>query len=187
MTETPDFSSLRRSIKHLQTASVALEKEKHAMEAEFKNMLRELDNAAHKTVTRLSFWDKTKVAYGFSPGRKEPSEHEGHAEESLREWFSNVWTFGGDSEEEHDDNTQALSKPTLHPSHWATHKISIHNFILAGKRVASVNRKLIAFERGFISNEGIKDRVWYRHLGVAPGKWLGMSLFNLDPKLRACD
>ena len=36
-----------------------------------------------------------------------------------------------------------------------------------------VNKKLIAFERGFISEDGIKDREWYRHLGVAPGKWLG--------------
>jgi N-acetylated-alpha-linked acidic dipeptidase len=25
----------------------------------------------------------------------------------------------------------------------------------------------------FISEDGIKDREWYRHLGVAPGKWLG--------------
>jgi hypothetical protein len=25
----------------------------------------------------------------------------------------------------------------------------------------------------FIHPAGIKDREWYRHLGVAPGKWLG--------------
>jgi N-acetylated-alpha-linked acidic dipeptidase len=36
-----------------------------------------------------------------------------------------------------------------------------------------VNRKLISFERGFIDEGGIKDREWYRHLAVAPGKWLG--------------
>ena len=41
------------------------------------------------------------------------------------------------------------------------------------ERVQAVNHKLIAFERGFISKEGIKDREWYKHLGVAPGKWLG--------------
>ena len=49
----------------------------------------------------------------------------------------------------------------------------ICDFIRAARRVVSVNRKLIGFERGFISEEGIKDREWYRHLGVAPGKWLG--------------
>jgi N-acetylated-alpha-linked acidic dipeptidase len=48
-------------------------------------------------------------------------------------------------------------------------------FIKAVKRVKTINQKLIAFERGFISEEGIPDREWYRHLGVAPGKWLGES------------
>jgi len=47
------------------------------------------------------------------------------------------------------------------------------------KRVQAVNSKLIAFERGFISKEGIKDREWYKHLGVAPGKWLGYGATTL--------
>ena len=41
------------------------------------------------------------------------------------------------------------------------------------KRIQAVNAKSSAFERGFISAEGIKDREWYKHLAVAPGKWLG--------------
>jgi N-acetylated-alpha-linked acidic dipeptidase len=41
------------------------------------------------------------------------------------------------------------------------------------QRVQAVNKRLIAFERGFISKDGIKDREWYKHLGVAPGKWSG--------------
>jgi hypothetical protein len=41
------------------------------------------------------------------------------------------------------------------------------------KRIKKINAALVAFERGFISEAGIKDREWYRHLGVAPGKWLG--------------
>ncbi|KAE9396298.1 Zn-dependent exopeptidase [Gymnopus androsaceus JB14] len=49
----------------------------------------------------------------------------------------------------------------------------IFEFIRAAKRVSRANRKLISFERGFIDEAGIKDREWYRHLGVAPGKWLG--------------
>lgn len=35
----------------------------------------------------------------------------------------------------------------------------------------AINKKLALFERGFLSDTGIKDREWYRHLGVAPGKW----------------
>lgn len=49
----------------------------------------------------------------------------------------------------------------------------IRKFIKAAKRVQKANQKLIAFERGFISKGGIKDRTWYKHLGVAPGLWLG--------------
>lgn len=51
----------------------------------------------------------------------------------------------------------------------------VKKFIKAAKRVQKANKKLVAFERGFIHEDGIKDREWYRHLGVAPGKWLGMS------------
>lgn len=47
----------------------------------------------------------------------------------------------------------------------------------AVKKIQAVNKKLIAFERGFISKDGIKDREWFKHLGVAPGKWLGMYSF----------
>ena len=35
------------------------------------------------------------------------------------------------------------------------------------------NKKLIPFERGFTSEEGTKERGWYKQLGVAPRKWLG--------------
>lgn len=51
----------------------------------------------------------------------------------------------------------------------------IKEFIKAAKRVRAANAKLVAFEKGFLHEDGIKDREWYRHLGVAPGKWLGMS------------
>ncbi|KAF8546620.1 Zn-dependent exopeptidase [Imleria badia] len=47
------------------------------------------------------------------------------------------------------------------------------------KRVRAVNDKLIAFERGFISKEGLKSCGWYKHLGVAPGKWLGYGATTL--------
>lgn len=49
----------------------------------------------------------------------------------------------------------------------------LEEFIKAAKRVSKANNKLATFEQGFISKEGIKDRPWYKHLGVAPGKWLG--------------
>jgi N-acetylated-alpha-linked acidic dipeptidase len=39
-----------------------------------------------------------------------------------------------------------------------------------------VNKKLVGFEKGFISKDGIPDREWYKHLAIAPGKWLGMLI-----------
>ncbi|KAJ3720546.1 hypothetical protein C8R42DRAFT_627782 [Lentinula raphanica] len=47
------------------------------------------------------------------------------------------------------------------------------------KRVRAVNQKLVAFERGFISEDGLPEREWYKHLGVAPGRWLGYGATTL--------
>ncbi|KIJ69966.1 hypothetical protein HYDPIDRAFT_78885, partial [Hydnomerulius pinastri MD-312] len=55
------------------------------------------------------------------------------------------------------------------------HKGLICDLVRAAVRVKKVNYKLAQFERGFLSEGGVKDREWYRHLGVAPGKYLGKS------------
>ncbi|KAI0700724.1 Zn-dependent exopeptidase [Cytidiella melzeri] len=55
---------------------------------------------------------------------------------------------------------------------WKNHREAV-------MRVIKANAKLVAFERGFISKDGIKDREWYKHLGVAPGKWLGYGATTL--------
>lgn len=47
------------------------------------------------------------------------------------------------------------------------------------RAIRKLNHKLVAFERGFISPEGITDREWYKHLGVSPGKWLGYGATTL--------
>lgn len=49
------------------------------------------------------------------------------------------------------------------------HSFPSRKFIRAVERVLAVNQKLVAYERGFISEGGIKDREWYKHLVVAPG------------------
>ncbi|KAJ3508656.1 hypothetical protein NLJ89_g5632 [Agrocybe chaxingu] len=58
---------------------------------------------------------------------------------------------------------------TLHPRR----RVPVKRLIRVLKRIRAVNKKSSAFERAFISEDGIKDREWYKHLGVAPGKWLG--------------
>ncbi|AAW40887.2 protein-vacuolar targeting-related protein, putative [Cryptococcus deneoformans JEC21] len=41
------------------------------------------------------------------------------------------------------------------------------------KEIRIINRKLQNFESGFLSQDGLKDREWYKHKGTAPGLWLG--------------
>ncbi|EIW82081.1 Zn-dependent exopeptidase [Coniophora puteana RWD-64-598 SS2] len=61
----------------------------------------------------------------------------------------------------------------------ATSGRSSRKLVEAIERIQEVNHKLIAFERGFISKDGLKDREWYKHLGVAPGRWLGYGATTL--------
>ncbi|WFC97062.1 glutamate carboxypeptidase II [Malassezia brasiliensis] len=48
-----------------------------------------------------------------------------------------------------------------------------HELRHAMRLVRRVNRALQRFERGFLDARGLPERTWYRHLGVAPGRWLG--------------
>lgn len=45
------------------------------------------------------------------------------------------------------------------------------------KQVRSINKRLKAFEGGFVTDEGLPQRPWYRSRTVAPGRLLGA----LDP------
>jgi N-acetylated-alpha-linked acidic dipeptidase len=67
------------------------------------------------------------------------------------------------------------SRSRTHLPHHGPPGFSIRKFVKAAKRVRKANQKLVAFERGFISEGGIRNREWYKHLGVAPGLWLGQS------------
>jgi N-acetylated-alpha-linked acidic dipeptidase len=71
----------------------------------------------------------------------------------------------------------ASARPRLPHLPWNPKKA----LMKAAKEVRAVNAKLAKFEQGFIHGDGIKDREWYRHLGVAPGKWLGASPFFPSP------
>jgi len=39
--------------------------------------------------------------------------------------------------------------------------------------------RLKAFEMAFLSDEGLPGRPWYKHLGIAPGRWLGYGAVPL--------
>ncbi|KAG2200181.1 hypothetical protein INT47_009819 [Mucor saturninus] len=43
------------------------------------------------------------------------------------------------------------------------------------KRLTKINHRLANFERGFVDQEGIKGREWFKHVVYAPGLWTGYS------------
>ncbi|KIK63268.1 hypothetical protein GYMLUDRAFT_222344 [Collybiopsis luxurians FD-317 M1] len=55
----------------------------------------------------------------------------------------------------------------------------IHKLAKTVKRIRRVNQKLVAFERGFISEDGLSGREWYKHVGVSPGRYLGYGATTL--------
>lgn len=61
------------------------------------------------------------------------------------------------------------------------------DMIKAAHFVRRVNARLSGFESGFISEGGIQDREWYKHLGVAPGKWLGYGATTFPALTEALD
>lgn len=139
------FDHLRNSIERLQHVSVKLDEEKTRAEARFKKLLHKILRHGH--CHRHHYWFAAQICkvLGLNHGRD--------GNPNVVSW-KNVFSDGNDG----------IS---------AAHHKLWKKFVKAAKRVHEVNKKLIAFELGFISEDGIKDREWYRHLGVAPGKWLG--------------
>lgn len=160
------FSSLRKSIRDLQEASAKHDIEKELAEADFEKLLKKLPipgrrgfarNIKRRTGPLRRAADWVKSVFGVPP----PNDAELHML-SLRnaESWEEYLEYAVDVVEGPDAKDIPLPYP-------------IRRFIEAAKRIGRANRRLRDFERGFISEEGIKDREWYKHLGVAPGKWLG--------------
>ncbi|KJA29916.1 hypothetical protein HYPSUDRAFT_31952 [Hypholoma sublateritium FD-334 SS-4] len=169
------FASLRNAIHTVQESSFKLDTEKKEAEEDFRKLLKYIPfpgrrgarpSRRHVGPFRRAA-DAIKRIFGVSPPAEAQlrllSLRSANSWEEYLEYASEV-----DFDEQNNlvvtaDN--ALSDLPL--------PFPIRRFIKAAKRVAKANKKLISFERGFISDEGIKDREWYKHLGVAPGKWLG--------------
>ncbi|TFK43668.1 hypothetical protein BDQ12DRAFT_675361 [Crucibulum laeve] len=174
--DTPNFSSLRKSISKLQSASFDLDKEKAEAEEEFKKLLKWIPGAPRRrgecrrrnTVRRRAA-DWIKSVFGVP----RPTDEDFHRLAVLH-GRSDAWEdyleFSIDSESDFLSAYEQFEAGNRPPHHLP---FPIRKFIKAAKRVSKANQKLITFERGFISEGGIKDREWYKHLGVAPGKWLG--------------
>lgn len=180
--ESIDFSPLRESISTLQSASIELDAEKDEAEKAFEELLSQLPYRRGNCKRRSGFMRHVtgwvKSIFGVGPHR-----HHTHSDRKAEVWMDYL-KFDAEDELPSAFSQESMRASSLEHGHEHGHEhgpehsrppFPIRKFIKAAKRVARVNKKLISFERGFISEDGIKDREWYKHLGVAPGKWLGES------------
>ncbi|TBU30364.1 hypothetical protein BD311DRAFT_796071 [Dichomitus squalens] len=139
-----DISGLRKSIARLQGASRALDKE--TAEQHMRELLDKFLHPGRSIHTGIGT-DPSTPSINIATAR-------GSTASRFRKSFGGCWTsyLGTEARRGWDP---------------------IRKFCKAMERVQTANAKLIAFEHGFISEEGVEDRKWYTHLGVALGKWQG--------------
>ncbi|KAG1736384.1 Zn-dependent exopeptidase [Suillus occidentalis] len=148
----PDLFPLRRAIAKLQDASFKLDEEKVSAEKAFLKALKKIGRVRDpRIVRRIIQWIKEHLGIG--------AQEVQDLKFGAFKWMSSV-------------TESRFSEMDIWKSRG---KGPLYDFVRAAKRVRVANQKLVAFERGFLSEDGIKDREWYRHLGVAPGKHLGYA------------
>lgn len=195
-----NFAPLRAAIRSLQFASLKLDSEKFAAERILDQQLRKWrkhhrhqhkrkNSCMKRFIRRLKGlfteenYDAPVSTPTFANGKPQPRV--GMAPAWNKDRLEEVGVDGADHGNDREVNAEDVKWPQLpRPKipHWPPRKPR-HlppKFLKAIKAVRSINQKLASFERGFIHEGGIKDREWYRHLGVAPGKWLGKTLLNVD-------
>ncbi|CUA76771.1 Glutamate carboxypeptidase 2 [Rhizoctonia solani] len=175
--DAPNFPELRRAISKTKEASQKLDDRKARAEHRLKRALDKVihrDNqhtCGHRKFATARTWVK-KVFGVHEEKTAYPHKWPGGARVTPRIGRLPAWT------EEQREKTKGRHHGEQRRHHNEEHK-GIHRLIRAVKEVQAINKKLSTFEQGFLSEEGIKDREWYRHLGVAPGKWLGYGATTL--------
>ncbi|KAI0939157.1 hypothetical protein AcV5_000651 [Taiwanofungus camphoratus] len=186
-----NFSPLRESIASLRSASESLDKEKHEAEHHLKHLIHRL---VRRRIVRRRLWNvlcKIKKIFGKKCGDKD-DEHEHERAHGHRHHHQVLAPptaqKGGRTIKPRIGRAPAWVREQRAREGRRSCQVQSHEFPggkigreirRAVQRVRVVNKKLVSFERGFIHPDGIKDREWYRHLGVAPGKWLGYGATTL--------
>ncbi|KAJ7044603.1 Zn-dependent exopeptidase [Mycena alexandri] len=181
-----DLSPLRKSIVALQAASHSLDFEKASAEKDLRRMIHKWKKRQHrlkKKLHRVYCRLKKKIfgkkchkkfdfeAHGCTKGA-EASDMSPHSGVASKFRVGRLPAF---LDEQNGLNHEVLSGLAVHGGFHGhlPGKFPLAKFKKAVHRIRTVNKKLVSFEKGFISKDGIPDREWYKHLAIAPGKWLG--------------
>ncbi|KAH9977630.1 Zn-dependent exopeptidase [Lactifluus volemus] len=178
-----NFIPLRAAIKSLQFASLELDAEKFAAERVLNRYLRKWRKRHPKQKkNRFRRFIRRLKRFFAIENQEIQEQHEMKG--------ADVTAHKTNGKVDVQDGRWPQYRQHPHHPHWPTglswprwpprkpHHVP-RKFIKAVKAVRKINQKLVSFERGFIHEEGIKDREWFRHLGVAPGKWLGYGATTL--------
>lgn len=186
-----DLSPLRQAVQKLHDASLKLDEEKAKAEKDLWRIIKRWQRRHRKHFDSSDSDEKKDIAENPSATENEnENDYAGFNSpwRRLRCFVKNIFGLRGyrygysvpsDDSISTKETTTGEEQGRVQASNRPRHRIP-HRLRRAIKRVQNVNEKLSTFEAGFISEKGIKDREWYRHLGVAPGKWLGWvrSLFS---------
>ncbi|KAG9124463.1 hypothetical protein FRC07_011555 [Ceratobasidium sp. 392] len=195
MNVAPDFTGLRHAISKVQKASIALDHRKAHAERRLRRALEKIGHRQQHACARRKFaktrtW--VKKVFGVYEDVEKRVEEKVKGVEWPKKWPEGVripprigrlpaWAEEQQEKtKERGHQRHGHDKHHRHDKHHGHHKHGgFRKLIRAVKEVQAVNKKLSTFEQGFLSDEGIPDREWYRHLGVAPGKWLGYGATTL--------
>jgi len=190
-----DFHKLRRSLSELREASLGLDKEKVHAYWQLKKAIwklqhrRVIRHKLRKAYCKVRRWFGKTCHTKHGHRHKHEHKHEitspvppnlvrGDEHVKFRPRIGHLlgWVEeqGEQTDEHHGSHRHSGLKLVLGRCRHGRKEV-----IRAAKHVRDVNKRLSKFEQGFISEGGIKDREWYRHLGVAPGKWLGAWWFHV--------
>ncbi|EMD40935.1 hypothetical protein CERSUDRAFT_71180 [Gelatoporia subvermispora B] len=186
-----NFKSVKKSIHTLQHASKKLDKEKATAEHKLEHIVKKI--AKHRAVRRKIHEVICKLKSVFGLKCESDSLHScgKHGAHERHNRALSAETSNGQTMTPRTGRYMGIMKERRSHEHGQEHaaydkhakgpfsKHLLKKLKRAVKRVRAVNEKLASFESGFIHEDGIKDREWYRHLGVAPGKWLGYGATTL--------
>ncbi|KAJ7094526.1 Zn-dependent exopeptidase [Mycena belliarum] len=179
-----DLSPLRKSIVALQAASHSLDFEKDSAEKDLRKMIRKWMKRQFKLRRKLrKVYCRLRKIFGHPCNGDDFEEHPCTGKFSSMPDAAPSSKFRVGRLPAFLDEQQGLGRDVLYglavhagfdgDAFSALPKFPLARFKKAVRRVRAVNKKLVGFEKGFISKDGIPDREWYKHLAIAPGKWLG--------------
>jgi len=159
-----DFTSLSESINSLIASSLSLDAQRDSALQRLRKLLPKPKHPKHGFLGRVAQgWWRLRAKCGSMEGSERLRQMDLWTEPSLEDRVADF----SEGVELRKPKLPKFPLPRLPP----IKRIKEIKEVLA--EIRGINKKLQGFESGFISEDGLKGREWYKHKGVAPGLWLG--------------